>query len=279
MATKRREAQRAAREARQAALLAQQRAAKRRRQIISGLVAFALVAGVFLAFSGGRSKGKKETTTGSSTTVASSTTKASSTTAAPVDVPKAPAGKTLSGDTPCPPPDGSADRVRTFAKAPPMCIDAAKRYVAEMTTNKGLVTIALDPKAAPKTVNSFVVLSRYHYYDGVSFHRIIPGFVVQGGDPEATGSGGPGYKFDDELPAAGKYKVGSLAMANSGPNTNGSQFFIITGDQGVQLPPNYSLFGEVTSGLDVVRKLEAAGTADGKPTEVVTIQSVTIKES
>ena len=98
-----------------------------------------------------------------------------------------------------------------------MVIDADKRYVATMVTSHGTMVIALDPLAAPKTVNSFVFLARYHYYDGVVFHRIIPGFVLQGGDPTGTGSGGPGYRFADELPAAGSYKVGSLAMANSGP--------------------------------------------------------------
>ena len=113
-----------------------------------------------------------------------------------------------------------------------MVIDADKRYTATMATSKGTIVIALDPIAAPKTVNNFVFLARYHYYDGVVFHRIIPGFVMQGGDPEGTGRGGPGYKFADELPKPGRYQVGSLAMANAGPNTNGSQFFIITGATG-----------------------------------------------
>jgi len=139
--------------------------------------------------------------------------------------------------------------------------------------------IALDPLAAPKTVNSFVFLARYHYYDGVIFHRIIPGFVLQGGDPTGTGTGGPGYKFEDELPAPGRYQVGSLAMANAGPNTNGSQFFIISGPDGVRLPPQYALFGAVVSGGDVVTKINALGTRSGKPTEEVVIESVTIAES
>jgi cyclophilin family peptidyl-prolyl cis-trans isomerase len=128
-------------------------------------------------------------------------------------------------------------------------------------------------------VNSFVFLARYHYYDGVIFHRIIPGFVLQGGDPTGTGTGGPGYKFEDELPAPGRYQVGSLAMANAGPNTNGSQFFIISGSDGVRLPPQYALFGAVVSGGDVVTKIDALGTRSGKPTEEVVIESVTIAES
>jgi cyclophilin family peptidyl-prolyl cis-trans isomerase len=166
-----------------------------------------------------------------------------------------------------------------------MCISPARTYAADVNTSKGKFTIALDAKAAPNTVNNFVVLSRYHFYDGIAFHRIIPGFVVQGGDPQANGLGGPGYKFDDELPKPGSYKIGSVAMANSGPNTNGSQFFVITGDAGVSLPVQYSLFGTVTEGMDVVKNIEAVGTpataADpgGKPTEVVTITSITIKET
>jgi cyclophilin family peptidyl-prolyl cis-trans isomerase len=149
-----------------------------------------------------------------------------------------------------------------------------------MVTNKGTMTIALDPAAAPKTVNNFVVLARYHYFDGVGFHRIIPGFVLQGGDPDGTGRGGPGYRFDDELPRPGRYEIGSLAMANAGPNTNGSQFFVISGPDGVRLPPQYSLFGKVVAGLDVVATIDAIGTPGaGKPTEPVTIESVTITES
>ena len=159
-----------------------------------------------------------------------------------------------------------------------MVIDTAKRYTATMVTSHGTMVIALDPLAAPKTVNSFVFLARYHYYDGVIFHRIIPGFVLQGGDPTGTGTGGPGYKFADELPAPGRYQIGSLAMANAGPNTNGSQFFVISGPDGVRLPPQYALFGAVVSGGDVVAAIDALGTRSGKPTEKVTIESVTIVE-
>ena len=160
-----------------------------------------------------------------------------------------------------------------------MCIDPAKRYTADMVTSKGTIRIALDPVSAPKTVNNFVVLARYHYYDGIVFHRVIPGFVLQGGDPKGTGTGGPGYKFEDELPKAGRYELGSLAMANAGPNTNGSQFFIISGPQGVRLPPNYSLFGKAVSGLDVVAAIDSIGTQSGTPKERVVIQSVTITEA
>jgi peptidylprolyl isomerase len=174
--------------------------------------------------------------------------------------------------------DGSSPQQRKFDEEPPMLVDTNKRYVATMVTSHGTMVIALDPLAAPKAVNSFVFLSRYHYYDGIVFHRIIPGFVLQGGDPTGSGSGGPGYRFDDELPGAGRYKVGSLAMANAGPNTNGSQFFVISGPDGVRLPPSYSLFGEVVSGLDVVERIDAVGTRSGTPSERVVIERVTIEE-
>jgi cyclophilin family peptidyl-prolyl cis-trans isomerase len=177
-----------------------------------------------------------------------------------------------------PNPDGSSPKQRKFDQEPPMVIDTDKRYTATMVTSHGTMVIELDPLAAPKTVNSFVFLARYHYYDGVIFHRIIPGFVLQGGDPTGTGTGGPGYKFADELPAAGRYQVGSLAMANAGPNTNGSQFFVISGPDGVGLPPQYSLFGAVVSGGDVISTIDALGTRSGKPKETVTIESVTIAE-
>jgi len=175
--------------------------------------------------------------------------------------------------------DGSSPQRRKFDAEPPMAIDPGKRYTATMVTTKGTLAISLDPLAAPRAVNSFVFLARYHYFDGIAFHRIIPGFVVQGGDPTGSGSGGPGYRFADELPAPGRYEVGSLAMANAGPDTNGSQFFIISGPDGVRLPPSYSLFGKVVSGLEVVAALDAAGTRSGKPGEQVTIESVTVVEA
>ena len=181
--------------------------------------------------------------------------------------------------TECPAPDGSSPKRQSFDGPPPLCIDPAKRYTADMVTSKGTIRIALDPVAAPKTVNNFVVLARYHYFDGIFFHRVIPGFVLQGGDPQGTGTGGPGYRFEDELPKPGRYEVGSLAMANAGPNTNGSQFFIISGPQGVRLPPNYSLFGKAVSGLDVVAAIDGVGTKSGTPKERVVIESVTITET
>ena len=262
--------QKMGRQARQAALLAaRRRRARRSRAIVAALLAIFLVLGVATFVGGG----------GDDTTdVATDTT-------APADevsLPPVPPGETIEGDTPCPAADGSAPRTLKFAKPPPMCIDLERTYVAEIQTTMGLITATLDAKAAPQTVNNFVVLARYHYFDGISFHRIIPGFVIQGGDPELNGRGGPGYQFDDELPQAGQYKIGSLAMAKSGPNSNGSQFFIVTGEQGAALPPEYSLFGQVTGGLDVVQRIDAVGSPnsqEGKPTQVVTMESVTIKEA
>lgn len=160
-----------------------------------------------------------------------------------------------------------------------MCIDVDKAYTATVKTDVGTFTIALNAKKAPKTVNNFVFLARHKYYDGIVFHRVIKGFMAQTGDPQGTGAGGPGYSFEDELPAAGEYKLGSVAMANAGPSTNGSQFFIITGEDGVGLPPSYSLFGQIASGMDVVKKIEADGSADdSQPVKVHKMTSVTIAE-
>lgn len=180
----------------------------------------------------------------------------------------------------CPAPDGSSPRIQHFDGRPAMCIDTAKRYSAELTTSLGTMTIALDPIGAPATVNNFVFLARYHYYDGVGFHRIIKGFMCQGGDPTGTGRGGPGYQFADELPAPGRYEIGSVAMANAGPNTNGSQFFIVSGPSGVRLPPQYSLFGKVVKGLEVLSAMESVDTdRSDRPRTDVVITSVTITES
>lgn len=161
-----------------------------------------------------------------------------------------------------------------------MCIDTTKRYSATMETSLGTMTIHLDAATAPKTVNNFVTLARYHYYEGVTFHRIIKGFMCQGGDPDGSGRGGPGYKFEDELPQPGRYEIGSLAMANAGPNTNGSQFFIVSGQSGVGLPPQYSLFGKVVAGLDVLNEMQQVKTdRNDRPLTDVVISAITISEA
>ena len=173
--------------------------------------------------------------------------------------------------------DGSSPKTQQFNDIPEMGIDPAKRYTATMDTSMGTLVIALDAVKAPKTVNNFVFLALYHYYDGIIFHRIINGFVCQGGDPTGTGRGGPGYRFEDELPRPGQYEIGSLAMANAGPNTNGSQFFLISGRDGAGLPPAYSLFGKVVKGLEVVDAMQRVPTgAMDRPKTDVVINSVTI---
>jgi cyclophilin family peptidyl-prolyl cis-trans isomerase len=249
MPTDKRERKKAGRQARQQAIAAERRRQSRRRTFIVTVVVVALVAlvaGLTGAFN----------------------SKDSSKSASSVSCPKA---------------NGSSPRTDTFPKAPPNCIDTSKTYAAAMKTSQGDFTITLDPKQAPTTVNNFVFLARYHFFDGVTFHRIVPDFVIQGGDPKGDGTGGPGYTIPDELPKQGQYKLGSVVMANTGqPNSGGSQFFVITGQQGVQLPPQYSLFGQVTAGMDTVQKIAALGVAgapNGAPKEKVTIDSVTIQES
>ncbi len=180
---------------------------------------------------------------------------------------------------PCPAADGSSERVDTFPAAPAQCIDPTKTYTIDVDTSQGSYTAELDATRAPIAVNSFVYLARYHFFDDTTCHRVVPDFVIQCGDPTGTGTGGPGYEFEDELPAEGEYVLGSLAMANSGPNTNGSQFFVISGDKGAALPPNYTLFGQVTEGLDTVAAINALAVGDGPPSETVTINSVTVTES
>jgi cyclophilin family peptidyl-prolyl cis-trans isomerase len=148
---------------------------------------------------------------------------------------------------------------------------------ATIKTNKGDITVSFHNEGAPVTVANFCTLAQKGFYNGVIFHRVIKDFMIQGGDPTGTGTGGPGYKFADELPQAGAYKIGSLAMANAGPNTNGSQFFIVTGDAGVGLPPLYTLFGEVTGGLDVALAIQGVQTgAQDKPVDDVVITSVDV---
>jgi len=139
-----------------------------------------------------------------------------------------------------------------YSAPPPMSIDPDKKITATMHTSSGTIVFDLFPSEAPKTVNNFVFLAREGYYDGVVFHRIIKGFMIQSGDPTGTGTGGPGYSFEDE-PVTRDYVAGTLAMANSGPNTNGSQFFVMH-ERG-NLPKNYTIFGLVVQGIGVVETL------------------------
>jgi cyclophilin family peptidyl-prolyl cis-trans isomerase len=173
---------------------------------------------------------------------------------------------------------------KQYSAPPAMKVDPAKTYTATLVTNKGTITAQLYPQDAPMTVNNFVCLADDGYYTNTPFHRIVSGFVIQGGDPTGTGSGGPGYQFNDE-PVSKDYEKGTLAMANAGPNTNGSQFFIVLDDLRGRLPKNYTIFGRVTSGLDVVDAIANTPTAVGRsgekstPTEPVTLESVSIAES
>jgi len=167
--------------------------------------------------------------------------------------------------------------VKSYPAPPQMAIDPAHSYTATIDTSAGTMTAELFASEAPKTVNNFVFLARDGFYDGVIFHRVISGFMIQGGDPTGTGGGGPGYRFDDE-PVTRKYSRGIMAMANAGPNTNGSQFFVMHADYG--LPPNYTIFGRLTSGEDVLDKIASAQTgAQDRPVAPVTINSVTIAEA
>ena len=133
-------------------------------------------------------------------------------------------------------------------------IDDNATYEVTIATDKGDIVVDLDPKLAPNTVNNFVALVRQGFYDNLAFHRVVPEFVIQGGDPEGTGRGGPGYRFADE-PVQGEYTLGAVAMANAGPDTNGSQFFICIDDCQSKLAKSYNLFGYVTSGVDVTRQI------------------------
>jgi cyclophilin family peptidyl-prolyl cis-trans isomerase len=165
---------------------------------------------------------------------------------------------------------------KQYDSAPELTIDLDKAYGAELNTNLGGIEIQFDPERAPLAVNNFVNLSRDGYYDGVIFHRVVPGFVVQGGDPTGTGRGGPGYKFRDELEGEGNYSRGTVAMANAGPNTNGSQFFICLDDVG--LPHSYTIFGRVTDGMETVDAIAELPRSGERPTEDAVIESVEIVE-
>ncbi len=286
MGTEKRERQKANRQIRLEELQRQQVRQKRKRTAaIWGGIGLVAILVAFLIWFFNRDDSTSVAT--SDTSVAAATTTEAPPNAASTTVPGAttvPAPFAY-GTGECPNPDGSSPKTTTFTAAPKLCIDPTKTYTATLDSNKGSFTVVLDAAKAPGTVNNFVTLARYHYYDDTPCHRIIAGFVVQCGDPTGKGTGGPGYEFADELPQAGQYKIGSLAMANSGPNTNGSQFFVITGDQGAQLPPNYSLFGQVSDGLDTtVKTLDGAANPDPSangvpPKEPITITKVTVTES
>lgn len=260
----------------EAARIAQARAARRQRLVVAGVVGVLAVvvvaAGVLLLGDDDDETAAEATTT--------STTLAESTTTSGV-LPAAPPGRTLTGETPCPAEDGSEERVSQFAQAPPTCIDPGTPLEAVIETTEGPITIALDAEAAPTMVNNFVVLARYHYFDGVPFHRLMPDFVAQSGSSGIPdyGSGGPGYDMPDVEKPTGAYEAGDVAMARSDA-VSGSQFFIVVSDSGAaQLGPEYPLFGQVTEGLDLAAELAAKGdlATNGTPLEQVLIETVTIR--
>ncbi len=165
---------------------------------------------------------------------------------------------------------------KQYAQAPEMAIDVAKTYTATIVTGEGTMVAQLFADEAPQTVNNFVFLAREGFYDDVIFHRIISGFMIQGGDPTGRGTGGPGYKFNNES-SSRKYLRGTLAMANAGRNTNGSQFFVMHADY--PLPPDYTIFGKLISGEDVLDKIASARKgAQDRPVNPVAITGVSIEE-
>lgn len=268
MPTEKRERQRAGREARRAAARAAQRRAQRRRQIITVLVLVAVIFGIGLALnlSGDDegtdvAAGEGDTTT---TTVEGDGT------------------NVAFGSTECPPGDGASERTTAFADSFRNCLEEGVDYRATIEFDNGTIEVDLAERESPVTVNNFVALARHRFYEDVVCHRVVKGFVVQCGDPEGTGAGGPGYTIGEEPPEAGSYEIGQLAMAKTqAPNSTGSQFFIIVGENGAQLPPQYSLLGTITSGLDVAKAIEADG-ADADPTPPAVVHKmvkVTIKES
>lgn len=283
MTSSKRERQKAGRRER---LERMQRAEKKRkgfrRGVIVAVIAVIVVGtGAFL-FSGNN---KPTTTTTTSTTAATTTTTGSTATAQDVREQTASNAKAVAYG--CPASASTRVNTLTWAKAPAMTISTSATYDADFDTTAGNFVVQLDTQSAPITSNNFVFLAEHNFYKCVVFQRVIPGFMIQGGDPTGTGSGGPGYTIPDEYPKTGSptYPLYSIAMANTGQaHTGGSQFFIVTGSSGETLPATYSLFGKVVSGDNVVMKIQNGGnpsaSANGIPPLVTyRILNITIKES
>jgi cyclophilin family peptidyl-prolyl cis-trans isomerase len=178
--------------------------------------------------------------------------------------------------TSSPSPSPSPSGPKQYSAPPKMTIDKNKKYTATIQTEKGDIVLELFAKDAPNTVNNFVFLARDGFYNGVTFHRVIPGFMVQGGDPTGTGGGGPGYRFADEF-SQRRHGTGTLSMANAGPNTNGSQFFI-TYAPTPHLDGKHSVFGQVIKGMDVMNKITPRDPSKNPSTKGDIIKTITIKE-
>jgi len=242
---------------------------RRKRRIIGAVIVLAVLVGVFVAVTLTSGDDSKDASTTTSTTAGST-----------VPTVTAPApGAAIDGATPCPPADGSAKRTTAFDDPPPTCIKPSKTYIALVKTSEGDVTIALDVKQSPISVNNFVVLARYHYFDGLPFHRIVPGFVDQTGSSGVPdiGNGGPGYDLPNEAPNR-KYAAGDVAMAQGGGKNSGSQFFFTIDPTSLQ-GGTYPILGKVSNGEDVVQAINKLGNSSEQPTKSVTITSVTITES
>ncbi len=273
MPSPKRDRKRAARQARLAALERRKRRRANLRRTLVILVLLAVAAGIYAIVrptsKSGHSAAKTTTTTAPFTGTGTSTTTTVSL-----------AGDTTSANCPSPYTATTPKLVKpSWSSPPPMIINTAATYTAKVTTDVGSFTIALDTKAAPKTVNNFVFLAENHFYDCVVFHRVITDFMDQTGDPTGTGSGGPGYQFANEN-APSSYKTGEVAMANSGgTDTNGSQFFILVAPYTPPSGDSYSVFGQVTSGMSVVDKINDAGSSTGTPTTLHRMISVVISES
>ena len=282
MPSEKRARQRAAREAR---LAAEAQSQKRRKQIRNGIIVVvvaAVIVGIVFLVSGNNNKNVASQSNVDKTTTTIAASKASDAKLqAQANEAAVKAGCPASPKTP------TAAASQKYTAAPPMTIDTSKTYTATFKTTTGTFVASLNTTAAPKTVNNFVFLANKGYFNCGSFFRVIPGFVLQTGNPAQTNSGTePGYTIPDELPPkaanpAQQYPLGSLVMANTGqPNSGGSQFFIVAGSQGEALPNTYSLFGQVTSGMSVVTTIDNQGSASGIPPNVTQrIISLTINES
>ncbi len=270
------------RAARQARLEAEAKRHKQRRQVrnvVIGVVIVGVIVGLVFLLTGSNNNNNKnaqskshDTTT--STTAAGSKAKLQ----AEADTAAVAAG--------CPASTKKRVNTLSWSSAPAMAIDTSKTYTATVKTTTGTFVITLDAKTAPTTVNNFVFLAQHGFYHCVLFHRVIPNFMDQTGDPTGTGTGGPGYTIPDENPpkattASDQYPLGSVAMANTGsPNTGGSQWFIVAGAEGESLPNTYALFGQVTSGMNVVDTINQQGSTAGVPPDVTQrILSITISSS
>jgi cyclophilin family peptidyl-prolyl cis-trans isomerase len=283
--------QRAARSAKKATEAKQARRKKLlRNSLIVAVLAIVVVGSVLLINQPWKSTSASSTTTTTTKPHSSTTTTApATTTTAPVttttantqDAAAQHAADAVATAAGCPANPATRVNTLTWSSPPAMTIDTAKTYRATVKTTAGTFTITLDAKQAPNTVNSFVFLANQNYFHCVVFHRVIPNFMDQTGDPTGTGSGGPGYQFANEnLPK--KYATGDVAMANSGPGTNGSQFFVIVPGGATQLKPTYSLFGHISSGMTVIEKINSEGNAstNGVPPAVTQrILSVTVHDS